>query len=113
MHFHTAVRQWNAMNFIVDGTDFIQFIGSRRVNSVCGALFVCSLLVFIRGVFIGSSVLFLIHTVAPVTPPFGCGDPAPLLHLRLCVNVFEVPRVEIDPPLEVVLEVQYWQTEPV
>lgn len=45
--FHTAVRP-----------DFIQFIGSRRVNSVCGALLVCSLLVFIRGGFMGAAFSF-------------------------------------------------------
>ena len=50
--------------------------------------------------------------VAPFTLPLGCEDPAPILHLLLCVNVSEV-RSGTDKPLEVVSEVQYWWTEPV
>ena len=50
-------------------------------------------------------------TVAPFTLLFGCGDPAQILCLHLCVNVSEAAGVKFpfdaDPPLEVASEVQY------
>ena len=43
----------------------------------------------------GGAMSPTLQSVAPFTLPFGCRDPAPILCLRLCVNVSEVARGEI------------------
>lgn len=62
-----------------------------------------------------SSLLYSVYfnatgsdTLAPFTMLFGCGDPAPVLRLRLCVNLSERRGVKFysspDTPLEVASE---------
>lgn len=81
LSIRASILQWNAMNFIVDGPDFIQFIGSGRVNSVCGALF----FTFIHSGRVHWERCSLFHSHS--NPIHTAVWNAQILHLRLCVNV--------------------------